>query len=145
MSEENVQLVRRVYEAVRRGDTEAVLAVYDPAVEWDFSESPFRDFLKRNVYSGHDGIRQCIGERYDDAWASFEDQVEELIDAGEHVISVVRSRGRGLASGAEVEKQHAGLWTIRASKIIRVAWFGSRKQALAAAGLSEEGAPSADA
>jgi ketosteroid isomerase-like protein len=137
MSRENVEIVRRVYEAVGQGDTEGVLAAYDPAVEWDFSESPFRDFLKENVYFGHDGIRRFIRERYDDAWAEVADDLEELVDAGEHVISVVTSHGRGRASGIEVRRSHAGLWTIRAGKIIRVAWFGTREEALAAAGLSE--------
>ena len=137
MSQENVEIVRRVYKAVRKGDTEGVLAAYDPAVEWDFRASPFRDFLKQNVYLGHEGIRRLIQERYDDAWAEVEDHLDELIDAGEQVISVVTSRGRGLASGVDVEREHAGLWTIRAGKIVRVAWFGTRTEALEAAGLSE--------
>ena len=137
MSQENVEIVRQVYKAVREGDTEGVLTAYDPAVEWDFRASPFRDFLKQNVYLGHEGIRRFIQERYDDAWAEVEDHLDELIDAGEQVISVVTSRGRGLASGVEVERELAGLWTIRAGKIVRVAWFGTRAEALAAAGLSE--------
>ena len=71
-------------------------------------------------------------------WESFEDNVQELIDAGEQVISVVTSRGRGRASGVEVEwAGNAGVWTIRDRKIIRVAWFASREEALEAIGLSE--------
>ena len=137
MSEENVEIVRRVYEAVREGNTETVLAAYDPAVEWDFHASPFRDFLRQNAYSGHDGIRRFIRERFSDAWADVEDHLEELIDAGEHVISVVTTRGTGLASGVEVGRKHAGVWTIRLGKIVRVSWFSSREEALEAAGLSE--------
>jgi ketosteroid isomerase-like protein len=137
MSEENVEMVRQVYKAVREGDTEGVLAAYDSAVEWDFRNSPFRDFVKENVYLGHNGIRRFIRERYDDALADIEDHLEELIDAGEHVISVVTSRGRGRTSGVEVNREHAGLWTIRAGTIVRVAWFGTRAEAMEAAGLSE--------
>ena len=137
MSKENVEIVRRVYMAVAQGDTEGVLAAYDPAVEWDFRGSPFRDFLKESVYRGHEGIRRFIGERYDDAWADIEDHLDEVIDAGDQVVSVVTSRGRGRASGVEVNREHAGLWTIRAGNIVRVAWFGTRAEALGAAGLSE--------
>ena len=137
MSQENVEIVRRVYKAVGQSDTEGVLEAYDTAVVWDFRSSPFRDFLRENVYLGHEGMRRFIQERYDDAWAEVEDHLDELIDAGEQVISVVTSRGRGLASGVEVEREHAGLWTIRAGRIVRVAWFGTRAEALAAAGLSE--------
>jgi ketosteroid isomerase-like protein len=137
MPEENVEIVRRVYKAVSQGDTEGVLEAYDTAVVWDFRSSPFRDFLRENVYLGHEAMRRFIQERYDDAWAEVEDHLDELIDAGEQVISVVTSRGRGLASGVEVEREHAGLWTIQAGRIVRVAWFGTRAEALAAAGLSE--------
>ena len=137
MSEENVEIVRRVYEAVARGDTAAVLAAYDPEVEWEFSGSPVRNMLKQVVYRGHDGIRSFIRERYEEAWETSEDHLDELIDAGEQVISVITTQGRGLASGAEVGLTHAGVWTIREGKIVRVAWVGSRDEALEAAGMSE--------
>ena len=130
MSQENVEIVRRVYEAVARGDTGAVLAAYDPEVEWDFRGSPFGDFLKQDVYRGHGGLRSFIRERTEDAWADVEDQLEELIDVGDHVVSVVLTRGRGLASGVEVEMTHAGVWTLRAGSIVRVAWFSTRDEAL---------------
>jgi hypothetical protein len=52
------------------------------------------------------------------------------------VISVISSQGRGRASGVEVSKVHAGIWTIRDGRVVRVEWM-SREQALAAAGLSE--------
>jgi ketosteroid isomerase-like protein len=74
-------------------------------------------------------------------WEGFEDDLEELIDAGDHVISVVTSRGRGRASGVEVEwAGNAGVWTIRNGKVVRVVWFSSRKDALEAVGLSEQDA-----
>jgi ketosteroid isomerase-like protein len=64
--------------------------------------------------------------------------VEELIDAGERVISVKTTRGRGLASGAVVELHQCGIWTIRAGRIVRVEWLAAtREEALEAAGLSE--------
>jgi hypothetical protein len=63
-----------------------------------------------------------------------EDDCEELIDAGEHVISVVTSRARGRVSGLEVEC--TGVWTIHEGKVVRVEWFESREEALEAAGLT---------
>jgi ketosteroid isomerase-like protein len=137
MSRENVEVVRRVYEAIGRGDTAAVLAAYDPEVEWDFLRSPFRDFVRRDVYRGHEGIRSFMRERTEDAWADIEDHLEELVDAGDHVISVVTSRGRGLASGVDVERAHAGVWTIRSGLVVRVAWMGSRAETLDAVGPRE--------
>jgi len=137
MSQENVEIVCQVYDAVARQDTERVFALYDPEVELDGSQSPYRDLGIGGVYRGHDGLRMFFRE-YQEPWESIEDDCEELIDAGEHVVSVVHSRARGRASGAEVESRaQYGLWTIREGKVVRVAWFKTRGKALEAAGLSE--------
>ncbi len=136
MSGENVQIVRRLFEAVARHDTEAVLAAYDPNVEYDFSGSPLVGLVGATVYHGHEGMRQWVRDRYT-VWERIEDECQELIDAGQDVISFVISRGRGRASGAEVELRHYALWTIRDATIVRVSWFHTREDALEAAGLQE--------
>ena len=136
MSEENLEIVRRVYEAVARRDTAAVLAAYDPDVEWDFSRSLWGDLTGRAVYRGLEDLRAFYREWYE-AWGKYDEAVQELIDAGEHVIVVATGRGRGRASGAEVGWTQYGVWTLREGKIVRVAWFGTREAALEAAGVQE--------
>jgi hypothetical protein len=66
---------------------------------------------------------------------SIQDVYEELIDAGDHVVSVVTTQGRGRVSGAEVEMTHAGMWTVHQGKVVRVVWLGTREEALKIAGL----------
>jgi ketosteroid isomerase-like protein len=137
MSEENVEVVRRVYEAGTRGDSDAVFALYDPEVVVDGSQSPYADLGIGGVYRGHEGLRSFF-RQYFEPWESVEDDYEELIDAGEHVVSVGSSRARGRASGAEVESRpQYGVWTIRDGKVFRVAWFTTREAALEVTGLSE--------
>ncbi len=136
MSRENVEIVRRVYEAVARHDTVAVLAAYDPEVEWDFSRSLWGDLTGRVIYRGHDELRGFYQEWYE-AWGKYDEVVQELIEAGQNVIVVATGHGRGRASGAEVGWTQYGVWTMREGKVIRVAWFGTRAEALEAAGLSE--------
>jgi ketosteroid isomerase-like protein len=64
--------------------------------------------------------------------------LEELIEAGEHgVVSVMVQRGRGRASGAEVEDRLGTVWTIREGKIVRVVWFPTPEEALEAVGLRD--------
>jgi ketosteroid isomerase-like protein len=139
MSAENIEIVRRVYEAAARHDSAAVLALYDPEVEWDSSRLPEANLLGWRVIHGHDQLRKMFRE-WHEAWESFEDDCEELIDAGERVISVVTRRGRGRASGAETTARRGGVWTIREGKIARVVWFASVEEALeAAAGRSSTG------
>jgi ketosteroid isomerase-like protein len=139
MSQENVEIVRRLFEAVARRDTEAVLSLYHPDVEWDGSRHRWAEVLGpgRARWQGHDALR-AWSKRYYEAWENLEDHVEELIDAGECVISVVTTRARGRGSGVEVEwKENVGVWTIRDDKIARVVWLPTRAEALEAAGLSE--------
>jgi ketosteroid isomerase-like protein len=116
MSEENVEIIRRVYDAAARRDAETVLALYDAEVELDVSRLGLADL---NVYHGHDGLRSLFRE-WNEIWGKIEYDYEELIDAGEHVVSVVTRHARGRASRAEVERQFALVWTLREAKVVRV-------------------------
>jgi ketosteroid isomerase-like protein len=128
VSQEAVEIVRRVYEAAARRDVATVLELYDPDVELDNT----RLEIAGGVYHGHDGLRTFFRE-WHEAWERIEYDFDELIDAGGHVVAVVTRRGRGRASGAEVELQVALVWTVREGKIVRVVWFETREDALEAA------------
>jgi ketosteroid isomerase-like protein len=137
MSRENVELVRRLYEAIERRDIATVLELYDPEVEADFSQSPYGELTGGTVvYRGHDGIRR-LARDWNDAWESVEYSLTNVVDAGEHVISAVTYRGRGRSSGAEVERTDYAVWTVRQRRIIRVIWLLNRSDALKVAGLRE--------
>jgi len=142
MSEENVEIVRRIFDAAANRDSETVLALYDPAVELDVSRAPCRDIVGSRFYHGHEGLRSYFREWYG-AWDTITWEVHEVIDAGEQVVLVETERGRGKASGAAVEMHMTGIWTIRSGKVVRVEWLEAsdpseaRDDALKAAGLSE--------
>jgi ketosteroid isomerase-like protein len=132
MSQENVELVRRVYDAAARRDTAAVLALYDESVELDNS----RLMVGGGVYRGHDGLRRAFRE-WHEAWEHVEYDYDELIDAGEHVISLVTRHGQGRASGIAVEMPLALVWIIRDGKVVRVVWYQTRADALEAVRAAE--------
>jgi ketosteroid isomerase-like protein len=138
VSQENVEIVRRLFERVARRDAMSVLEAYDPEVEWDFSRGHPVGGLIGSVYRGHEGLKRFFREWYD-AWEKVDDHCEELIDAGDKVVSAVTNRGRGRASGAEVAFKQYAVWTIREGKIVRVAWFPTRAEAHEAAGLPQSG------
>lgn len=133
MSEENVEVVRRIWEAVERGDREAVFALYDPAIVLDNSTVPGP---VAGVYHGQDGVR-----RFAEEWReSFETETyrahpETFIDAGERVVVGVRLTARGKASGAEVEMPRWNVYKIRNGLVVRIDIFETKAQALEAAGI----------
>jgi ketosteroid isomerase-like protein len=134
MSEENLDLIRRLYDAAARRDSESVFAAYAPDVEWDVSGSSMARLVGEGVYWGHEGLRRFF-HAYHDAWENVEYRCAELIDAGDQVISVDIEPARGRASGIEVELTQYAVWTIRDHRIARAVWFDTREEALQAAGL----------
>jgi ketosteroid isomerase-like protein len=138
MSQENVEIVRRIYDAAARRDAAAVMDLYDPEVELDASALGIAApaGADAGVFRGHDGLRSLFRE-WHDAWGKIQYDYEELIDAGEQVISVVTRHARGRASGVEVGRPFALLWTLRDGKVTRVVWFLDRADALEAGGLTE--------
>ena len=137
MSQENVQIVRGVYEAAARRDGASVMALYDAEVEWDVSRSPMARLVGGGVYHGHEGLSRFF-RAYHDAWESVEYEPEEVIDAGPQVVTVDVERSRGRASGIVTDLTQYAVWTVRDRKIVRVVWFPTREEALAAAGLEDQ-------
>jgi ketosteroid isomerase-like protein len=128
MSEENVEVVREIWDAYSRGDFDQIRAHSDPAVEMiTVEEGP--------LY-GIEAVRKNH-ERWWEAWENSETAVEEVIGVGDRVFVMARFRGRGRASGAEVEGRHFEVYTVRDRKVIRVEEFSERGEALEAAGLRE--------
>ena len=136
MSRENVEVVRKVYEAVAAGNRQEVLKLYDPEVEIDGSRLPETSLMGETVLRGHDGLRYFT-RNWSEAWESFEDHCDELIAVGEYVVALVTRRGRGRASGIESNAERAGIWTVRDGKVARVVWFPTHAEALEAVGLRE--------
>jgi ketosteroid isomerase-like protein len=133
MSRENVEIVRRAYEAFNRGDLEAVVADAAPDAEYVTSGTiPGAG----GVFRGPAGFRQFISwiwEEFDDARV----EVHEFIEADDQVLVSQTNRGRGKRSGAETSWSIWQLWTMRGGRIVQGQGFVSREEALEAVGLSE--------
>jgi ketosteroid isomerase-like protein len=131
MSQENVEIVREMYEAFLRTDFEGSLSAFDPEVEWDGSNLP-----DGKVSHGRDAVVEHVA-RWAAMWERWEVELEEVIDAsGELVIAFIRERGRSKA-GLDVNERHSELYRVRDGKIVYRKGFSDADEALEAAGLSE--------
>jgi ketosteroid isomerase-like protein len=72
-----------------------------------------------------------------EAFDSYEIESEELIDAGDEVVALVRVQARTKREGVLVEHRPAAVWSVREGRIVRVRFFLERERALEAAGLRE--------
>ena len=131
MSQENVEAVRRSYEAYERGDMESALAALDPEIEvYD------HDIPDSREYRGLEGVLRWQAD-WEASWASWRWEPEEFIDAGDRVVAVLRVHAIGRGSGIDVERLDGAVFTLRAGKCIRFDYYGSKAQALEAVGLAE--------
>jgi ketosteroid isomerase-like protein len=137
MSQQNVEIVRRVYDAVARRERESVLAYYDPEIRVEWLPGSIADVLGTRVIRGYDGLR-LFDREWREAFEGIETLCEEIIDAGDAVVTASKYRARGRGSGVEVEGPlQFGVWTFREGKIVKVVWFPTREEALEAAGHEE--------
>jgi uncharacterized protein len=137
MSQENVEIVRRVSEAFAEGDLDTVFALVAPEIEWDFSNAD--TWLEEQVYRGYDAITEFFG-KWIGEWEDYRFELEDVIDAGDKAVAIVRDEGRGKSSGIRLERRHAEVWTFRDGKVIRIEPFDAKTKALEAVGLSEQDA-----
>jgi ketosteroid isomerase-like protein len=146
MSQENVEIVRRIYDAVARRDVVTPFEYYAEDIVWDVSNWRVAGMGLKPVYRGHEGVRECWREIVS-VFGEVDFEVEKLTDAGDQVLAVIREREIGRASGAPVESTHLAVWTLADGKVTRMQIFDDHQQAFEAAGLSEQEAhaPTSDA
>jgi ketosteroid isomerase-like protein len=133
MSQETVEIVRRGYEHFKvTGDLRP--EIVHPDFVWDMSM--FRGWPERQTYPGIEGARQFIAD-WTEGWEEWELQLEELRDAGDRVVAILRQRGRSKATGLPAEMHFAQVWTVRDRKQFRMEMYASPAEALEAVGLRE--------
>ena len=131
MSQENVEVVRRTIENFAN-DVERWLDTLDPAIKWYPAEEHQTLLLGRDAALRR---RERWCETFQEGTYGIE--IEELRGNGENVFSVLREWGRGWASGIVVEDHDYAHWKVRNGKIVYCCEYGTRNEALEAAGLSE--------
>jgi ketosteroid isomerase-like protein len=124
---DNVELVRRLWEAFDRGGMEAVLEIADPDVEWE----PYGG--NGTVYHGHEGLKAYMQGRADNSEET-DARLYSAFARGDAVVArgEVRIRGpHGITTA-----QPGWLYEFREGKLVRFRGFPTQEAALRAAGLA---------
>jgi ketosteroid isomerase-like protein len=133
MSQENVEAVRAAYDAWNRQDLPAVLDYLHADIEWEENAHVYPGLDP--VYHGHDGFLKRQRDAFD-AWEWIKIEEQEFLDAGQHVVALMRLVAKGRHSGIETEMSVADVFTFRGSKVARHRLYTDRDDALEAVGLA---------
>src|SRR3954453_14110899 len=139
MSQENVEIVRRAYEAVNRwwvnpggGRNPEIPPLLHPEVEFHtYASAP-----EAGVYRG----REAVLEYHERVFGEFESvriEFEELLSEGDSVVIISRQQTVPRGSEAEIVQRVVEVWTIRDGLFAERKPFSTRAEALEAVGLSE--------
>jgi ketosteroid isomerase-like protein len=133
MSQENVQVVYRAYDAIRRHDIEAFVREQHPdVVGWAYTMQ-----AEGTTYRGHSGMRDFLEEIFS-VFTDWHPEVVQAEDYGDTVLAQIRTAGRGVRSGIELGQNIWQVLKFRDGKAIWWRGYGSRAEALEAVGLSEQ-------
>jgi ketosteroid isomerase-like protein len=126
MSEENVEIVRRIYEGWARGDFSEAEA-FHPEIEFEMVDWP-HPARSRGVAEMRRTWQTTLS-----AWDDFRAEPDELIDHGDNVLVLNSISGRGRGSGADVSALTATLWTVEGGRVVRLALYWDTERAREAA------------
>jgi ketosteroid isomerase-like protein len=135
MSQENVERIRRGYEAFAHGDVDSLLELLDPDVDWHPAIAPI---LGVETVRGREAVRRFFTRDLFEGFNQFRAEPLSFEDlGGDLVLVMVRYTGRGESSGIEMDQKFATLYEIRDGKTVTMRDYSTKAEALEAAGLSE--------
>jgi len=129
MSEQNLERVRRTFDAFARGDFRVALQ----DVRMEVRTHRIAPLPDPKTYQGLAGMLMAWGE-----WTApvedFELTVGELIEAGESIVAEIRRSGRQKEGGVLVEEQFWFVCTFLDGALIQWDMLASKRQALKGVG-----------
>ena len=112
MSQQDVEAMRRAYDAFNRGDVPTVLQVFDEAIEW---YEPGGGNAVSGTFRGPQSVANDVFATVPQSFEEFTAEPQQFIDAGDHLVVVGRFRGRS-KSGQQLDAAFAHVWTMRNGK-----------------------------
>src|SRR5436309_8165337 len=130
MSRENIEVLRRSFDALERGDLAGVLDSLSENVE--LRQPP--EFPGAETAHGHEGYLKARAE-LEEAARDIRYEAQELIDAGNQAIAVVRFKGHARYTDLPIDVLVYWVYTFRGGKVVQMDVYLDREKALDAAGL----------
>ena len=120
--EQNVQIVRGIFEASSKMDKEAIIASLDDMVplifteDVEFVETPER--VDARTFRGHGGVKEAF-TRWLEQWNEYSAELEQAEARGKTVLAIVTEQASGEGSGAPVTSRLYIVFEFRDGRISR--------------------------
>jgi len=125
VSQHDVSLLNRFYDALNVADVEAALDLCDSEVEVYMPSNVVAAVAPR----GHRDVGQYLRGWFD-SWHVYSPEPEEFVAAGDQVVALVNLRARGKGSRFEIEEQMADVFEFDGGKISKLRLYVHRDTAL---------------
>jgi ketosteroid isomerase-like protein len=124
-------IVERLLDAINRRDLDDLTACCTPEVEFHSALAA----TEGRSYSGHAGLAQYLEDRKQ-AWSSFRIDIDDVLDAGDGVVLLMRVVATGRGSGIPVEQEMGGVLEFDGDRLRRYSSHLDRDDARRAGGLA---------
>ena len=114
----NVDLLKETYSHFATGNIPAVLAIFDPAIEWN--ECKGMPFMKDDaILVGHDAIVTKVFMNLPVYFDGFNIAVTEIFGADDKVVMMGYYQGTNKATGNSFKANATHIWTVKNGKLAR--------------------------
>jgi ketosteroid isomerase-like protein len=111
----SIEPVKALYAAFAKGDIPAALATMSPEIVWNEAENyPYADL---NPHVGPNSVLTGVFARIGADWEGFTAVSDELIDAGDTIVSLGHYGGTCKATGKKMRAQFAHVFRVKGGKI----------------------------
>lgn len=126
-SQQNLEIVRGMYDAFAKGDVPTVLEAMDPQIEWNEAENfPYAD---GNPYIGPDAVVTGVFARLGSEWEYWNLTSLQLHSMADNmVLGTGRYQAKYKQNGGVIDAQFAHVWTLRNGKAVKFQQYADTEQ-----------------
>jgi ketosteroid isomerase-like protein len=136
MAQDNIEIIRKSYEAFQSRQFDLAVKDWDSGGEW---MPAMAGEVESRVYRGPAGVRRYIDELFE-SFSEVRLKDLEFRAFGDRVLALYRLRVEGRDSGVEIDQPGGAVYELRGGKIVRGRSYLSHSEPLEAVGLSGHGA-----
>jgi len=127
---QNIKIVNKLYEARARNDEETVFSILDPTLVLEIMEG----FPYGGVYYGYKGMNEFF-TLFLQSFESWCAEPEELLDAGENVVSLGHYHGVVKNTGIKTITRFAHIISLHGGKVVRMRQYADTLKVSLALGV----------